>query len=522
MTDRASASDDPVLRECAASQPAPAQAGPFSSSPQSRPAPSATSLKRRILFITSEMADYVKVGGLGEVSAALPRALASAFDVRVLIPGYREVLKRHKDLVIIADLPATADMPACKLGLARIDDSLDVYVLLNPQLYERDGTPYGDGEGADWADNDVRFGRLCAAAVEIATGAADPSWAADLVHANDWPSALAPAYLRWSGADVPSVLTVHNLAYQGLFPRTSLAGLGVPDNAFQIEGVEFYDKLSFLKAGLFYADHITTVSANYAHEITTQQHGCGLDGLLRQRAQEGRLTGIVNGIDETWNPATDPGLSAPLEAGDWGAKRINATAVREAFGLAVSRGPLFAVVSRLVHQKGLDFVIGAADKIVSNGGQLVVIGRGEPQIEQALEQACARHPHALSIHIGYDEQQARQIYAGADFLLMPSRFEPCGLSQMFAQRAGALPIVHRTGGLADTVQDGVTGFHVTQLTVDGLLSCVRRAFNVFAQKTTLARMRTNAMSQTFSWRNSAHDYGSLYLRGIGNRAHQAR
>ncbi|MDB5569756.1 MAG: glgA [Hyphomicrobiales bacterium] len=509
MTDRAPATDDANLRPQTAVEAhgrAPSPRGPY-----------AASLKRRILFITSEMSDYVKVGGLGEVSSALPRALSSQFDVRVLIPGYREVLARHADLAIVCDVPASAGLPGCKLGLARCPDGLEVYVLVSPELYERDGTPYGDGAGSDWGDNDVRFGRLCAAAAQIALGEADPSWSADLVHANDWPSALTSAYLRWSGRNLPSVLTVHNLAYQGLFPRACLPSLGVPENAFQIEGVEFYDKLSFLKAGLFYADHITTVSANYAREITTEQHGCGLDGLLRQRAAQGRLTGIVNGIDDAWNPAVDEALAAPFEAGDWGAKRINTNAVRKEFGLAVSRGPLFAVVSRLVHQKGIDFVIGAADRIVANGGQLVVIGRGEPQIEQALEETCARHPQSLSVRVGYEEAQARRIFAGADFLLMPSRFEPCGLSQMFAQRAGALPIVHRTGGLADTVQDGVTGFHVTQLTVDGLLAGVRRAFNVFAQKTTLARMRTNAMAQKFSWSNSAADYGALYLRGIGNR-----
>ncbi|HEY8580471.1 MAG TPA: glycogen synthase GlgA, partial [Beijerinckiaceae bacterium] len=426
------------------------------------------SLKRRILFVTTEMADYVKVGGLGEVSAALPRALTTGFDVRVLIPGYPEVLARHKDLVVIREMPALAGMPSCWLAQARTPDGLDVYILINPELYEREGTPYGDGRGADWIDNDVRFGRLCSAAADIVTGDADPSWNADLVHANDWPSALTPAYLRWRGKAAPSVITVHNLAYQGLFPRASLNALGVPDSAFQMEGVEFYDKLSFLKAGLYYADHITTVSANYAREITTPQHGCGLDGLLRRRAAEGRLTGIVNGIDESWNPALDPSLAAPFESGDWRGKGVNSDVVRREFGLAVSKGPLFAVVSRLVHQKGIDFVIDAADTIVQNGGQLVVIGKGEPQIEAALAARCARDPQALGLRVGYDETQARRIFAGADFLLMPSRFEPCGLSQMFAQRVGTLPIVHRTGGLADTVQDGVTGFQFAQLTIEAL------------------------------------------------------
>jgi len=474
-------------------------------------------LKRSVLFVTTEMADYVKVGGLGDVSAALPRALAGAFDVRVLIPGYRETLAAHPDLVVVGDLPAFADAPACSLARTRTPDGLTVYVLLAPALYERDGTPYGDARGQDWPDNDMRFARLSMAAALIALGEADPSWSADLVHANDWPGALAPAYLRWMGKATPAVLTVHNLAYQGLFPRARMASLGVPESAFQMEGVEFYDQISFLKAGLVYSDHITTVSANYAREITTAAMGCGLDGLLRQRASQGRLTGIVNGIDESWNPALDPALVQPFEPGDWNGKRANGVAVRKEFGLAVSAGPLFAVVSRLVHQKGIDFVIAAADEIVRGGGQIVVIGRGEARLEQALAQTARRHCGAVGVHVGYEERRARRAFAGADFLLMPSRFEPCGLSQMFAQKVGTLPIVHRTGGLADTVEDGVTGFQFTQLSLEGLLGGVARAFAAFSSRQRLSRMRRNAMAQRFSWRRSAQDYGALYMRGIGNR-----
>jgi starch synthase len=497
--------------------PASAQEDAQGGAQEDAPRVARRSLKRSVLFVTTEMADYVKVGGLGEVSAALPRALAGAFDVRVLIPGYRETLAAHPDLAIVGELPAYADIPACALARARTGDGLTVYILLAPSLYERDGTPYGDARGHDWPDNDLRFARLSMAAAAIALGDADPAWSADLVHANDWPGALTPAYLRWMGKRVPSVLTVHNLAYQGLFPAARRASLGVPESAFQMEGVEFYEKISFLKAGLFYCDHITTVSATYAREITTAAMGCGLDGLLRRRASEGRLTGIVNGIDDTWNPALDPALAQPFEAGDWKGKRANGEALRADFGLAVSKGPLFAVVSRLVHQKGIDFVIEAADEIVRGGGQIVVIGRGEPGIERALTQTASRHPGAVSVHVGYEERRARRAFAGADFLLMPSRFEPCGLSQMFAQTAGTLPIVHRTGGLADTVEDGVTGFQFTTLSREGLLGGVARAFSAYASAQRLSRMRRNAMGRRFSWRRSAQDYGALYMRGVGNR-----
>lgn len=478
---------------------------------------SSNSIRRRILFVTTEMADYVKVGGLGEVSAALPRALANAFDVRVLIPGYREVLARHRSLTVVGELDAMANMPACRIARASAPDGLTVYILLAPELYERDGTPYGDRAGLDWSDNHIRFGRLSSAAAEIALGRADVSWRADLVHCNDWPSALTPAYMRWRGRSAPSVLTVHNLAYQGLFPPEAMGDIGVPACAFHIEGVEFYNQLSFMKAGLVYADHVTTVSETYAREITQEAHGCGLDGVLRQRAAEGRLTGIVNGIDESWDPASDPHLAAPFEAGDWASRRLNTRAVREAFGLRVTQGPLFAVVSRLVQQKGVDLVIEAADEIVARGGQIVVIGQGEACIEKALGSRFAKEPDALGFRPGYDEGLARRMYAGSDFLLMPSRFEPCGLSQMFAQRVGSLPIVHRTGGLADTVRDGVTGFQFGAHTLDGLLGAVRRAFAVFDAKPVLSRMRRSAMGQSFSWKNSADLYTSLYLRGIGNR-----
>jgi starch synthase len=475
------------------------------------------SLKRRILFVTTEMTDYVKVGGLGEVSAALPRALSRDFDVRVLIPGYPQVLARHKHLTIIGELDERANMPACWLARTKADDGLAIYILLSPELFERDGTPYGDRNGADWSDNHIRFARLSSAAAELALGRVDASWSADLVHCNDWPSALTPAYMRWSGRSAPSVLTVHNLAYQGIFSRDVMGDIGVPESAFHMHGVEFYNKLSFMKAGLVYADHITTVSANYAREITTEEHGCGMNGVLRQRAAESRLTGIVNGIDGSWDPATDPNLAAQFEAGDWSARNLNTKAVRETFGLEDSSGPLFIVVSRLVHQKGVDYVAEAAEEIVDHGGQIAVIGEGDPQIVKHLRDRFSRHPRALSLLTRYDEKLARRMYAGGDFLLMPSRFEPCGLSQMFAQRMGALPIVHRTGGLADTVRDGVTGFQFSAPNVEGLVGGVRRAFSVFARKSQLSRMRLNAMSQSFSWRESAQTYASLYMRGIGNR-----
>ncbi|WP_373325051.1 glycogen synthase GlgA [Methylobacterium organophilum] len=470
----------------------------------------------RILYATPEMADFVKTGGLGEVAGALPRALRRHYDVRVLIPGYPRVLDRLRDITYVARLPAFAGVPACDLGYAETADGLGLYVLLNRELYERGGSPYGDANG-DFGDNDLRFARLSSAAAEIARGV-DAGWSADLLHLNDWQTALAPAYMAWRGIRLPSVLTIHNLAYQGLFPREEMGRIGVPEHAFQMDGVEFYGQLSFLKAGLYYASQVTTVSETYAREITTPEHGCGLDGLLRTRAAQGRLSGILNGIDESWDPRTCQHLAIRFEPEDWKGKTANADEVRKQFGLAVSRGPLFAIVSRLVHQKGIDLSIGAAETIVAEGGQLVVIGQGESRFEGALKELAGRHPEHVGVHVGFCETEARRMFAGSDFLLMPSRFEPCGLAQMYAQRFGSLPIVRRTGGLNDTVEDGVTGFTFADPSPRGFLGAVRRALDTFGQKKRLNTMRRSAMARSFSWEGAAQNYCNLYARAFGNNA----
>jgi starch synthase len=368
--------------------------------------------------------------------------------------------------------------------------------------------------GRDWPDNDVRFGRFASAAAQLAMGTLDKNWAADLVHANDWQAALVPAYLRWNGSRIPSILTIHNLAYQGLFPKETLRRIGAPQDSFHIDGLEFYDKLSFLKGGIVYASHLTTVSETYAREITTSELGCGLEGLLRQRSDAAQLTGILNGIDESWDPRICAQLAQPFGAGDWEGKRANADYVRQQFGLAVSRGPIFGLVARLVHQKGVDLVLSAADEIIKAGGQIVVTGSGEPAIEQALVDAHRRRPDAIGVAIGFNDGQARRIFAGSDFTLMPSRFEPCGLSQMYAQRFGSLPIGHQTGGLAETIQDGETGFLFSQPSTESFLGGVRRAFTTFAAKDRLDEMRRNAMARSFSWAISAACYGALYRKAL--------
>ena len=466
----------------------------------------------RVLFVTTEMDDFVRVGGLAAVSAALPRALRSHTDVRIMLPGYRDVIEHLTHIEIVGQCAALAEMPACSLGRSSTRDGLPVYVLLCDELYDRPGNPYGDESGQDWADNDIRFGRLAAAAAELAADTLDKNWAADLVHANDWQAALVPAYLAWRGVAVPSILTIHNLAYQGLFPRESLRRIGAPESSFHIDGLEFYDKLSFLKGGLVYASHLTTVSSTYAQEITTSELGCGLEGLLRQRSNAHELTGILNGIDESWDPRYCQQLAQPFAAGDWEGKKANADYVRKQFGLAVSRGPMFGIVARLVHQKGIDLVLEAADEIVGAGGQIVVTGTGEPAIERALLEAHRRRPDAIGVAIGFNDAQARRIFAGSDFTLMPSRFEPCGLSQMYAQRFGSLPIGHQTGGLAETITDGETGFLFEKPSAESFLGGVKRAFSAFTRTEQLNAMRLSAMARSFSWDLSAACYNALYRK----------
>lgn len=465
-----------------------------------------------ILFVTPEYTGLVKAGGLGDVSAALPKALLAKHDVRILIPGYRQVINSGHPIRIIDSLDAYADLPACKIGLMQIDQGPVIYVVLCPELYERDGTPYCDTHGKDWADNAIRFARLSFAAAEIAKGRPAMKWCPDLVHANDWPTALAPAYMAWRNQTTPSVFTIHNLAHQGLCEPHLGAALGLPPEAFTIESMEFYGKLSFLKAGIVYANHITTVSETYAQEITTPAFGCGLEGLLSIKFEQGLLSGIINGIDESWEPKSDPHLIESFDARQWERKTINTRYVEKIFDLPHSPNPLFAVVSRLAHQKGVDLTINVADSIIKAGGRLVVMGRGESELEERVQRLAKQYPRQVGVNIGFDEITSRRIFAGSDFLLMPSRFEPCGLSQLYAQRCASLPIARHTGGLADTIEDGISGFLFRDANVESYRNAVDRALQVFKRPTLLSAMRCRAMAAPLYWRQSVVPYTQLYQR----------
>ena len=425
------------------------------------------------------------------------------------MPAYRPALRDVASIDIVAHLPGAGAIPPCSIGALTLPDGLVVYLVLCSELYDRDGSPYADSAGNDFADNAIRFARLSLAAAELAMRGLN-GWRPDVLHLNDWPTALAAGYLRWRGGKTPTVVTIHNLAHQGQFDASRLDDLAIPKSAFRLDGVEFYGRISFLKAGIVYADHVTTVCATYAGEIARPEFGCGLNGLLAERANEGRLSGIRNGVDASWDPRADRRNPYRFDAHRW--KERYADYVRGAFGLSLSTGPLFTFVARLVHQKGFDLVLEASETIVARGGQIVIVGRGEPEYERCAAELARRYPHAVGARIGFDAEQARALFAAADFLLMPSRFEPCGLSQMFAQRFGALPIAHRTGGLAETIDHGVTGLLIERAETDDLVAAIDVAFDIYASPREFQAMRRAAMAKTFDWENSASQYGALYRK----------
>lgn len=464
-----------------------------------------------VLFVTSEVAGLAKTGGLADVSAALPKALRDqGVDVRILMPGYASVLKAHPRRAVVASLPGFAELPPCSIEEVRRPDGTIVYLVVSADLYDRDGTPYADPAGADWPDNDRRFARLGLAAAEIAAGAVRFPLRVDLVHGHDWPASLAPAYLAWRGAAVPTVQTIHNLAHQGLFDPSRMAPLGMPPEAYSIEGVEFHGRISFLKGGLFFADQVTTVSPTYAQEVTTGDLGCGLHGLLSGLAAERRLTGILNGIDEAWFDEADARRRPNVRPTE---------AVRTSFCLEPSDGPLFGFVARLDPQKGIDVLIESARRVVDRGGQLAILGTGHADLERQIVDLSKLYRGAVGAQINYAEPLARRIMTAADFLLVPSRFEPCGLTQMYAQRCGSLPIAHATGGLADTIDDGRTGFLYRDYR--GLTGAIDRAFEAFAETDRLEDMRREARLRDFGWTGSARAYVDVYARAIARAAERA-
>lgn len=467
----------------------------------------------KVLFLTPELAGYVKAGGLADVSAALPAALRTrGLDVRILMPFYGPGAEWQPSLEVVARLDGIAGIPPCMLAAGATPSGDPAWFVICPQLYERSGTPYTDSSHHDWPDNDVRFARLAFAAVQLISGDANCEWRPDLVHANDWPAALIAGYLAWRGLHPPCLFTIHNLAYQGVFDAARLSALGIPFAAFSMNGVEFYGRLSFMKAGLFYADHVTTVSPNYAREITTEAFGSGLQGLLASLAAAGKLTGILNGIGDDWAPERDAKLIENYPPQIHAGKRRNADWLRDTAGLTGENRPLFVMVSRLVHQKGVDLALSAVETLVSGGGQFFLLGHGDPELERMARNTVGQFDGAAAVMIAFDDQLSHRAIAGSDFYLMPSRFEPSGLNQMYAERYGSLPVAHATGGLSDSIRDGETGFLFGSATPEALRAAIIRALNVYIRPGRFAAMRKAAMAGNFGWGPAAARYEDLYNR----------
>ena len=462
----------------------------------------------RVLFAAPECAPLTKTGGLGDVAGALPAALRSlGVDVRVLLPRYENPNLHEKEI-------ARATLLGRKVRIleSKLPSGVPLYLLDCPELYVRNGGPYQTDQGEDWPDNALRFGVLSRAAALLGGAASPFSWRPDVLHCNDWPTALAPLYLEREADAAASLLTVHNLAFQGLFEPAVLAGLELRPGDFSLHRLEFYGRLSFLKGGLACADAVTTVSPTYAAEIQTEAQGCGLDGLLRERRAD--LSGILNGIDTAiWDPAGDPLIAANYDAGALDAKRANKAALQRRMQLREDADvPLLGMVGRLTHQKGIDLVLAAARDLAGLPAQLVILGKGERAHEHALAALAARHPGEVAVAAGFNEQLAHLIEAGADLFLMPSRFEPCGLNQMYSQRYGTPPVAHATGGLADTIADGETGFLFDRPERGALIEAVRRALAVRRAPRRWRAVQRAGMARDFSWAEPARRYADLYLR----------
>ncbi len=470
------------------------------------------------LSIASEIYPLIKTGGLGDVAGALPGALAREhIAVRTLTPGYPAILAKLEAAEPAHAYPALFGGPA--RVLAAKAGGLELFVLDAPHLFERPGNPYLGPDGLDWSDNAHRFAALARVGADIAKGAI-AGFVPEIVHAHDWQGALAPAYLHYDGGARPgTILTIHNLAFQGHYPAALLGELGLPAHALSIHGVEYFEGVGFLKAGLRFADRITTVSPTYAREIMTPEFGMALDGLLRVRA--GDVEGIVNGIDDTvWNPATDPNLAQNYSALRIDMRPRNKTALQQRFALTTSaETPLFGVVSRLTSQKGLDLLIAALPDLVSRGAQLAVLGSGEKALEDGFADAALAYKGVVGCALGYDEALSHLMQAGSDFIVMPSRFEPCGLTQLYALRYGATPIVARVGGLADTIIDAndaaigagvATGIQFSPPDAPALAYALERALALFRDVATMRRMRLNGMRADVSWRGPAKRYAAIY------------
>ena len=482
----------------------------------------------RVLFASSEVYPLAKTGGLADVSAALPKALtALGVETHLLLPGYPQAIETACNKTVEIELADFMGAGPIRLIFARTPNSgIQTWLVDCPSLFRRPGGPYQDQNGEDWPDNARRFAFFSHGGAQLSRG---NFWtlAYECSHANDWPTGLLPAILTDAAGRRPAtVFTIHNLAYQGLFPAALYSQLGLPDEAFNPDALEFHGKISFLKAGIRYGDRLTTVSPTYAREILTAEYGCGLEGLLQRRAQD--LVGILNGADyEIWDPERDVYLPNNFSSANMAGKRACKTALLEEFGIKADlEVPLIVFVSRITDQKMADVVAGALPEVIGHGALCVLLGDGERHLEEQFAAAALRYPGRIAFRVGYDEPLAHRLMAGGDILLHPARYEPCGLTQLYAMRYGTIPVVRSTGGLRDTVVDATddtlsgetaTGFVFEGVTGNDMVHCVGRAVALYQQPMAWRKLQRQAMAQDFSWAGPARQYLALYQSLVPRR-----
>lgn len=478
----------------------------------------------KVLHAAAEIFPLVKTGGLADVVAALPVAENKlGADVRLILPGLPAIIKGLEIEKTVCEMAPVFGADKITLRLGRMpQNGLMIYVVDAPNLFQRTGNPYLASNNMAWPDNAERFALLGFVAAQLALGELDPFWSPDVLHAHDWHAAMSCAYIAAQSKKVASVFTIHNLAYQGLFPPETFHKLNLPAHFMVPEGLEFYDQLSFMKAGIRYAQKVTTVSPKYAEEIATQEFGHGLEGLIK--ARRSNISGILNGVDEEiWNPATDAFIEKNYSLTKFSGKALCKEHLQTELGLPrEAAAPLFAVISRLTSQKGLDLLLGAIPVILHAhpDAQFVIQGNGDSLLEAAFARAAMSHPKNVVIRYEYDESLAHRVMAGADLLIVPSRFEPCGLTQLYALRYGTVPVVRRVGGLADTVIDVTshpdlgTGFSFGPANTTALVKALEEALAVYRQPLSWEKIITRGMSQNFSWIASANQYMALYNEAI--------
>jgi starch synthase len=472
----------------------------------------------QVLYVSTEVHPALKTGGLADVNAALPKALIDlGVDVRLLLPAFPAIVEAAEDLVPVAGFRSELGAPRVTIWRARLS-GVATYLIEAASLYDRPGNPYVDATGREWSDSHRRFALLGRIASRFADGSID-QWRPDVIHGHDWHAGLMPAYVAaLSGERPATVFTVHNLAFQGQFGADVFGGLELPSSFFAMHGLEFYGHVNFMKSGLYFADRVTTVSPTYAREIMTPEQGFGMDGLLRERSAT--VSGILNGVESSeWNPETDPRIAANFSIADPTDKARCKIALQNDFGLTVDAStPVFGVVSRLSEQKGLDILLAALPSVVG-GGQLALLGAGDTWLEAGYRAAATQHAGSVGVRIGYDEDLAHRIIAGADVIVVPSRFEPCGLTQMYGLAYGTLPLVRNVGGLADTVTDAnaanlaartATGFTFEDASARGVEGAVSRASTLWKSAALWRQIRDSAMLQDHRWLPSARKYLDIY------------